>query len=452
VDRSSPRTPLGLVLLDVETGVKEKLTSLASTAGRGDAWPSISPDGRTVAFKRSVAPTANHVYLVPADGGEPRPLASTTAVTSPVAWTPSGEEILFAALPFSIEGRPSQPSTRSNSGEPPVLWRMSVEGGPARQLVGSVNAMGVAMSAEGHRLAYTQQTSDWDIWRLDSRRSTRDEARFIASTRFDGNAQFSPDGHRVVFTSARSGGFEIWVADSEGGNLLRLTSLGKAGSVGSPRWSPDGESIAFDFLAEGDTGADILVVNASGGPTRRVTTAPSPDTRPSWSRDGRWIYFASHRSGQWQVWKVPSEGEEEASARQVTRGGGYSSIESPDGEHLYFSRRRSVPQDPENAIWRIPVEGGDEEVVIESVASSDTNWDVTTEGIYFVDRHEASTSQAHWVVNFLRFDQRRSREVATLRYPPRLDGPALSVSSDGRWILVSQMQEESDLMLVENFR
>ena len=90
-DRSSPGTPLGLVLLDTETGRKEPLTSYASSAGRGDAWPIFSPDGRTVAFKRSVAPTANYVCLVPAAGGESRQLASTTAITSPVAWTPEGE-------------------------------------------------------------------------------------------------------------------------------------------------------------------------------------------------------------------------------------------------------------------------------------------------------------------------------------------------------------------------
>jgi serine/threonine protein kinase/Tol biopolymer transport system component len=453
VDRPSPGMPLGLVLVDIATGVKETLTSLASSAGRGDAWPTLSPDGRTVAFKRSVAPTANHVHLVAVTGGASRPLAPTTAVTFPAAWTPSGEEIVFAALPFASEDGPLQPSTRSNSGAPPVLWRMSVDGGPAHQLVGSANATGVAVSSEGHRLAYTQLTSDWDVWCLDTRKPT-DEAqtRFIASTRFDGNAQFSPDGQRVAFTSARSGGFEIWVADSEGANLLRLTSLGKAGSVGSPRWSPDGKSIAFDFLAEGDTGADILVVSAAGGPPRRVTTAPSPDTRPSWSGDGRWIYFASHRSGRWQVWKVSSDGEEEGRARQVTRGGGYSSIESLDGAHLYFARRRSVPENPENAIWRIPVDGGDEEVVIESVPSSDTNWDVTPQGIYFVDRHETSTAGEHWVVMLFDLDRRRAREVMRLRYPPRLNGPALSVSSDGRWILASQMQEESDLMLAENFR
>jgi serine/threonine protein kinase len=55
VDRVSPGAPMGIVLLDTETGATEQLTSLASSAGRGDVWPVFSPDGRTVAFRRSVA-------------------------------------------------------------------------------------------------------------------------------------------------------------------------------------------------------------------------------------------------------------------------------------------------------------------------------------------------------------------------------------------------------------
>jgi len=49
---------------------------------------------------------------------------------------------------------------------------------------------------------------------------------------------------------------------------------------------------------------------------RRVTTGDSDDVVPSWSRDGRWVYFVSNRSGENQVWKVPAEGGE---AVQVTR-------------------------------------------------------------------------------------------------------------------------------------
>ncbi len=454
VDRSAPGTPLRIVLLDAETGVKEPLTSPGAIAGRGDARPIFSPDGRTVAFKRSVAPTAHFVFVVPAAGGEPRQLAPTSPVTSSLAWTSDGEDIVFTALAFVREGASPVLSTRANTGAPPVLWRIPADGGPAHQLVGSANALDVAVSREGHRLAFTQQTSDWDVWRIGLRGRTGEaQVPVIASTRFDGNAQVSPDEKRVAFTSARTGSLEIWVADDQGGNPQRLTFLGNTGSVGSPRWSPDGTNIAFDYLAEGDTGADVLVVSASGGPPRRVTTSPSPDVRPSWSSDGRFIYFASHRSGEWQVWKVPFEGETVGSARPVTRGGGYSSIESPDGKYLYFSRRLSLPEDPRNAIWRVPVQGGEEEVVIDSLLSSDTNWDVTAEGIYFVDRRpEDPPSRVRWVVRFFSFHERRVSDVSTLRYPPRLAGPALSVSSGGRWLLVSQLQEESDLMLVENFR
>jgi hypothetical protein len=78
---------------------------------------------------------------------------------------------------------------------------------------------------------------------------------------------------------------------------------------------------------------------------------------------------------------------------------------------------------------------------------------VATEGIYFVDRRAGdSPSTQRWGVRLFSLKEHRVSDVSTLRYAPRLAGPALSVSSDGRWILVSQQQEESDLMLVENFR
>jgi hypothetical protein len=76
---------------------------------------------------------------------------------------------------------------------------------------------------------------------------------------------------------------------------------------------------------------------------------------------------------------------------------------------------------------------------------------VTAKGVYFVDQKPTS-SGIQWVVRFMGFGERRATEVARLGCPPFLDGPAFSVSSDGRWILSTQVQEESDLMLVENFR
>jgi Tol biopolymer transport system component len=310
----------------------------------------------------------------------------------------------------------------------------------------------VAVSRDGHRLVYSRGTLDFDIWRLDLRqgRATGEaQTRFAPSTEDDHNPQFSPDGERVAFTSLRSGQPEIWVVDRQGRHPLKLTSLGKEGTAACPRWSPDGKWIAFDFIAKNNV--DIYVISASGGTPKPVTTSPAIDSLASWSRDGRFIYFGSRRDGQVQVWKVPARGEEPGNARQVTRGGGFRAIESPDGRHVYFTKRRSGTLDPQNALWRTPVDGGEEEVVVEGFRSSHGNWDLTAEGIYFVDE-EPSSSGTSWVVRFQGFDRRPATDVARLRHAPFLGGPALSVSSDGRWMLSAQSQGESDLMLVEDFR
>jgi len=447
VDRSSPGDPLGIFVLDTVSGVKRRLTSSPTNS---DILPSFSPDGRTVAFNRTLLARGPFVHVVPVAGGEPRELVPTRFPRGRLAWIPGGREILFAAVPVAGDGGRPRPSSAGRAA--PSLWRVPAGGGQARPLAGSEGAVDVAVSGDGHRLVYSQETLDWDIWRLDlRRRGSPGEAqtRFIASTKVEGNPQFSPDGERVAFSSNRSGHLEIWVADREGGHPLRLTSLG--GYAASPRWSRDGKTIAFDFAAEGGGSVDIYAISASGGPARRVTTSPAIDATPTWSRDGRSIYFGSNRTGQWQVWRVPTSGEEAGSARQVTRGGGFTAIESTDGKHVYFARRGSGTPDPQNAIWRIPVEGGDEEVVIESYRSTHGSWDLTAEGIYFVDQRP-STSGMQWVVRFLAFGQQHATEVARLRHPPYLGGPAVGVSPDGGFLLSTQSQGESDLMLVEGFR
>ena len=89
VDRSSPGEPFGIFLLDIESGVKARLTSPSSVAEFGDNLPAFSPDGRTVAFKRTLA-SGTRVHLVPAAGGEPRELVP--ALMRGVEWTGSPAE------------------------------------------------------------------------------------------------------------------------------------------------------------------------------------------------------------------------------------------------------------------------------------------------------------------------------------------------------------------------
>ena len=71
-----------------------------------------------------------------------------------------------------------------------------------------------------------------------------------------------------------------------------------------------------------------------------MTTDPANDGNPSWSHDGRWIYFDSARAGAQQVWKISANGGE---AVQITEARGYAPLESPDGKFLYYAKARFLP-------------------------------------------------------------------------------------------------------------
>jgi Tol biopolymer transport system component len=264
------------------------------------------------------------------------------------------------------------------------------------------------------------------------------------------NAQFSPDGNRIVFESLRSGMQELWVADADGRNAQQLISFeGRRG--GTPAWSPDGHSIVFDWRNEDGRG-DIYMVPARGGAPRQLTDHAADDLVPSWSRDGRSLYFASTRTGVYQIWKMSPEGGEQV---QVTQHGGVYGKESLDGRYLYYAKfGTALP-----TLWRVPVSGG-EEVRIDVDLASYSNFAVAREGIYFESAPPSSPlghipmlsafTRPEATLDFLAFATGKVSRLVTVN---RYAGHGMDVSPDGRTLMFGQMDTlTEDLMLVENFK
>ena len=72
-----------------------------------------------------------------------------------------------------------------------------------------------------------------------------------------------------------------------------------------------------------------------GGVPRRLTTHPAEDRWPYWSHDGKWIYYASTRTGREEIWRMSSNGGE---AVQITHNSGDTPQESPDGKFVYYAK------------------------------------------------------------------------------------------------------------------
>ena len=416
----SGREPLSLYLLSLVTGTKKQLTT--PVAGSiGDTSPVFSPDGQMLAFIRTPGTQVHDIYLLSIAGGALKRLTfDNLELNGRLAWTADGKDIVFS----------------TPRGGLPSLWRVSVTGGEPRRLPGiGEYAFNPSIARQGDRLAYVYNKIDRNIWRVPGPHSTASERapfKLIASTRDDVAPQYSPDGKRIVFVSDRSGSREIWVCASGGQNLVQLTNFGGS-HTGTPRWSPDGRHIAFDSRPEGRS--NIYVISADGGNPRRISDGTAEDIRPGWSVDGQWIYFGSWRNGDWQIWKAPSGGGQ---AVPVTQHGGYEAFASSDGKHIYYTKR-------EPGIWRIPVEGGEEGLVLDQGTWG--NWALLEQGICLLDRQ----SEPQPVIKFFSFATRQMTPLAQLDKGKAPQGN-LTASSDGAWVLYWQAdQMDNDIMLVEGF-
>jgi hypothetical protein len=127
---------------------------------------------------------------------------------------------------------------------------------------------------------------------------------------------------------------------------------------------------------------------------------------------------------------------------QITRNSGWDAAEALDGKLLYFTKPNT------RGLWSIPVNGGEESRVLD--AGFPGYWSVAGDGIYFVEGTRfASVAN----VQFFSFSSRKLTQILKLERPLFHVAPGFSATRDGRWIAWDQAdREESDLMLLENFR
>jgi len=425
-DRLRP-DQLAIYLFNLKTGEKRKLT-FPPEGIWGDWDPKFSPDGAEIAFKRVTGFWTDDIYVMKVAGGPKQRVTTGVGGIAGHAWTTDGKNLIVSCQRgSSVFG----------------LWQFPVPPGgtPHRLVQGIGNTMTPATGRRTSLIAWVNEVSDMNIYRV-SRKGNSLPEKLIASTFTETHGTYSLTS-RIAFVSDRTGNAEIWLSNSDGSAQSRVTNF-NGPQVAYPQWSQDGRHLVFEVR----TRSIPSVFTLDCSPRDLHCDAPKELSSlgtagaPSWSSDGRFVYFASDRTGRSEIYKQPAEG---GPVVQITHDGGSTSRESADGRWLYFAKPQM------SGVWRMAVAASsakpasDEELIVGTPYHAEC-WTLAGHEVLFIDRPlngQPAAIRAYSIVTH------RTRLLLSLS-SSFFDGndTRISVSPDLRWILYTQVDESgSDVML-----
>jgi dipeptidyl aminopeptidase/acylaminoacyl peptidase len=289
IDQKQNRRHSDLWLVSAESGRAEPIA--LTTSPQSSTSPRWSPDGKTIAFlsARPVPGDAAdasraQVWLLPLSGGEPRRVTNLQNGASSFVWSPDGTRLVCVSRSGPSDAAKSPSDVRhykhanykfNDTGwfddKRTHLWVVDIAGGAARQLTSG---------------------DDWN----------------------DTDPQWSPDGKKIAFVSDRTGkafdegrNTDIWVIDAAAGPVATPTKISDhVEADNSPRWSPDGQTIAFLSAVPEHSHVKIWLAPSAGGQASRLA-AEGLDLIPTalrWAEQGKALYFETGVKGESHLYRV----------------------------------------------------------------------------------------------------------------------------------------------------
>lgn len=270
--------------------------------------PRISPDGKLVAYAVTTVDQKQNrrhsaIWMTATDGSR-APWQFTTSPQNSNAprWSPDGQLLAFTS------SRPAEaPPARGSAEGPatdarPQIWILSMSGGEARRVTNLKNGVtSFQWSLDGKRFACLSR-----IGPSDNRGENKDrsDVRHYSHISY----KFNDTGW---FDDRRS---HVFIIDAKTGSAKQITS-GDEWNDTDPQWSPDGTRLAFVSNRTGkeyeeDRNADVWVISTEGGPITRISDHDEADNSPRWSPDGKTIAFVGrvHEAEHPKIWLAPSAG------------------------------------------------------------------------------------------------------------------------------------------------
>lgn len=269
-----------------------------ATGGEAPAW---SPDGKTIACAAGSTVGGLYINLLlvsVADGSSHLATSRKWNSVNRTVWTKDNRGII-------VIGSEYQSGLSNNQ----ILY-LSVGDGEVHRITNDLNnysGSSLSITADQSKLLVVQRSYNSNISVLPKGDYQRAKEVTSRSTYFEGmgGLDWTPDG-RLVIQSQVSGNNDIWIMNGDGSNRQQLST--DSTGENSPSVSWDGISIAY--ISWRDKTPHVWRMDMDGRNQKQLTSGVD-DYDPTFTPDGKWIYFNSYRDkGKVKIWKVPSEGGE----------------------------------------------------------------------------------------------------------------------------------------------
>lgn len=312
-------------------GTKPAGVPVRLTVSPGDElYCNLSPDGNKLAY--TIRQIERHLWTIPLD--------TSTGLSSgtPHQITSKSQFNYYPSL-----------SPKTSQGEQHLVWTQQAGGqgvlsykrlGSDEELTVTAESdrsgreIGASFAPDGKQIVYAStRGGSYQLWRIREIGSVSFQLTETQRNITDAQTAWSPDGSTIAFYSNRSGNWDIWCVDVvKGGEPYPLTPWESDEMY--PAWHPSGRYLAFRSDRKEGTepnrggNPDIWVFDFKSREFYRYIQHPAEEAYSVWSPDGRYFYFSSNRSGEFNIYVTPisSDKPQESPPTAVTAFKGYIGV------------------------------------------------------------------------------------------------------------------------------
>ncbi len=407
-----------------------KLSPQTMNDGVSVGDPEFSPDGKSILFTSNKSGRGK-MWIMGADGSNPRLLVADEESESSPSWSPDGKRIAFL---------------RTSGGQPDI-WVAAADGSGAKRVTNDKeDERAPVWAPDGSRIGFLSgRAGAQDVWvvpsaggasqQLTEKTNAADEMRWEVA--------WSPDSRQLAYVSNRSEYFadDLWVVDV-GSKVTRRLSV-DVHVMSPPVWSPDGKTIAFGAVPRSgfwhtDT-SDIYLADMPAGKVRKLemntfASDGNGNSRLVWSRDSRNIYFRYQWQGDVNLWSVPIEGG--VGTQMTYLDGTFRNFAvSDDGQYVAFVRSTQMAP---GELYRMPLAGG--------LPQQLTDWGVKFEGLRQPQKIAYRSHDGKYILGYLYlppdFDPSR-------RYPALVQAHGGGTNANGNgWHAIEHLMSQNGFIVL----